>query len=797
MGDTQGFHLSSVVEAKGMAYRKVRASRGRSVISRDPEGDELQSTSLDLDLEWEMEKELAEPGLDVFQLECVEHRPMDHSSGGTMDPDLEPIQPSMSPHGRFERLQEETNHVSHFSRTLPKSQKRSKTCVARYLLVGAGVFFLGLLIGLYSHRAEKRAEEPSADTNLLERIVQSITAEKIQALQSDFKALADVSEEDRAERIAQQWKELGLDVHRSSYSILVSRPSLSPNTVVDMTNNQCYLPSGASCDSWENTSSSAAAASSEQRFAFAAYSATGTLKAEVVDVQYGSSEDLRRVRAEMNVTNRIALVKLGKAPLLYTLSLLAEAGFGAALLYVDPCDVPTEQNEWRRAFGVTLNPGGDPSTPDHPSMNGSFREDHRSLTSLLVQPVSAHLAKELLSDPVTGSGRPCVPLAMPPASGRKIVKLTVGSQTAYAKVHNVIGYLRGKINPDRYVLVGSGHSSWFENSVSEWSSGAAVMTQIIAAMTAQNRAGWQPDRTTVFCSWGGSMLGNIGSYEWGEENRLVLESRAVAYVSLHNPVRARGPQSTASPSLLQLASDIRKKHLKNCIEAGGCPGLNISSLQSPVVMDFFTNQLAVPVLEFASSTNPAERARFLSEAFFPSEPLLAETLDPAFKLHETVAKMTAEAILRLSTDPVLPFYPLDIALDIQKKLKDDPLTKPDLLAATATFRENSGFFQSEIMRPANDPKERDPSHVRMLNDVLRDVEKSFLIPNPPPGFSRNILFGVNRESPGFSILKAAQEEAERSGVNRALSQVSSSISSAEKLIRSGLELFENDPDGSH
>lgn len=31
--------------------------------------------------------------------------------------------------------------------------------------------------------------------------------------------------------------------------------------------------------------------------------------------------------------------------------------------------------------------------------------------------------------------------------------------------------------------------------------------------------------------------------------------------------------------------------------------------------------------------------------------------------------MTAEAILRLVNDPVLPFYPLDIALDVQNKLK--------------------------------------------------------------------------------------------------------------------------------
>lgn len=32
-------------------------------------------------------------------------------------------------------------------------------------------------------------------------------------------------------------------------------------------------------------------------------------------------------------------------------------------------------------------------------------------------------------------------------------------------------------------------------------------------------------------------------------------------------------------------------------------------------------------------------------------------------------QMTAEAIHRLTSDPVLPFYPLDVALDVQNKLK--------------------------------------------------------------------------------------------------------------------------------
>lgn len=59
-----------------------------------------------------------------------------------------------------------------------------------------------------------------------------------------------------------------------------------------------------------------------------------------------------------------------------------------------------------------------------------------------------------------------------------------------------------------------------------------------------------------------------------------------------------------------------------------------------------------------------------------------------------------------------------------------------LRSAATSLRNSAAFFQSEMMRPANDPKERDPAHVRMLNDVLRDLEKSFISSQSAPGVYR-------------------------------------------------------------
>lgn len=66
---------------------------------------------------------------------------------------------------------------------------------------------------------------------------------------------------------------------------------------------------------------------------------------------------------------------------------------------------------------------------------------------------------------------------------------------------------------------------------------------------------------------------------------------------------------------------------------------------------------------------------------------------------------------------------------------DQPGTQ-QLLAMASRLRETTELFQSDEMRPANDPKERAPIRVRMLNDILQEMEKSFLVKQVPPGLYR-------------------------------------------------------------
>lgn len=69
---------------------------------------------------------------------------------------------------------------------------------------------------------------------------------------------------------------------------------------------------------------------------------------------------------------------------------------------------------------------------------------------------------------------------------------------------------------DRYIIIGSSHYTLFEENNKTWASGAAIMTSIISSIISKMKSGWRPQRTIIFCSWGGAPFGNIGSYKWGK-----------------------------------------------------------------------------------------------------------------------------------------------------------------------------------------------------------------------------------------------------------------------------------------
>uniref|UniRef100_A0AAA9SV21 N-acetylated alpha-linked acidic dipeptidase like 2 n=1 Tax=Bos taurus TaxID=9913 RepID=A0AAA9SV21_BOVIN len=757
MGENEASLPNTALQGKKMAYQKVNADQRAPGHSQYLDNDDLQATALDL--EWDMEKELEEPGFDQFQLNSAENQNLENSE--TADLNLDPIQPATSPKGRFQRLQEESDYVTHYTRSAPKSNPRNFCRLLKIFCTAIILFISGILIGYYSHKncPSNATSSGTLDLHLYQEILKTIQGEDIK---KSFRNLVQLykSEDDMdiSKKIKTQWTSLGLeDVQLVNYSVLLNLPGLSPSSVTLSSSGQCFHPNGQPCSEEARKWSS-----QDLLYSYAAYSANGILEAEVIDVSYGNADDLKRIKKMKNVTNQIALLKLGKLPLLYKLSLLEKTGFGGVLLYIDPCDLPKTANLSYNTFMVSLNPGGDPSTPGYPSIDGSFRQHRSNLTSLLVQPISASLVAKLISLPKdrTTNGA-CSPLELP-NNEERIVNMKIQTVTKFETVTNVVGYLKGVTFPDRYVIVGSHHHTAHSYNRQEWASSTAVITAFIRALMLRVKRGWRPDRTIVFCSWGGTAFGNIGSYEWGEDFRKVLQRNVVAYISLHSPVRGNSSlHSVASPSLQQLVAE---KNKFNCPRRDQCPKTNISSEQIQDDADYFINHLGVPTVRFTYED--------------------IKTLE-----------LSGEVILQIANEPVLPFNALDIALEVQNSLKGDQTTTPQLLALASRLRESAELFQSDEMRPANDPKERDPMRVRMLNDLLQDMEKSFLVQHAPPGFYRNILYHLDGKTSQFSILLEAWEHckslASNETLQEALSEVLNSINAAQVYFKAGLDVFES------
>ncbi|XP_077736508.1 inactive N-acetylated-alpha-linked acidic dipeptidase-like protein 2 isoform X2 [Canis aureus] len=757
MGENEASLPNTSLQGKKMAYQKVNADQRAPGHSQYLDNDDLQATALDL--EWDMEKELEEPGFDQFQLDSAEIQNLENPE--TTDLNLDSIQPATSPKGRFQRLQEESDYVTRYTRSAPKSNPCNFCRLLKILCTAIVLFISGILIGYYAHKKcpSNATSSATLDLQLYQEILETIQAEDIK---ESFRNLVQLykSEDDTeiSKKIKTHWTALGLeDVQFVNYSVLFNLPGPGASSVTLSSSGQCLHPSGRPCSEEARTRGG-----QDLLYSYAAYSAKGALEAGVIDVSYGNADDLKRIQKMKNTTNQIALLKLGKWPLLYKLSLLEKAGFGGVLLYVDPCDLPKTANLSYDAFMVSLNPGGDPSTPGYPSVDGSFRQNRANLTSLLVQPVSASLVAKLISSPNsrTKTGV-CSPLELP--------------------------------NNDRYIIVGSQHHTAPSSYGQEWASSTAVITAFIRALMLGVKKGWRPHRTIVFCSWGGTAFGNIGSYEWGEDFKKVLQRNAVAYVSLHSPIRGNSSlHSMASPSLRQLV--IEKSHF-NCSRKAKCQESNVSSVQIPGDADYFINHLGVPTVEFTyEDVKTLEGPSFLSEALFPKRTAKIEEMDPFFNLHETITKLTGEVILQIANEPVLPFNALDVALEVQNSLKgDQPNTQ--LLALASRLRETAELFQSDEMRPANDPKERIPIRVRMLNDILQDMEKNFLVQQVPPGFYRNILYHLDEKTSQFATLLGARERckllASNETLQEALSEVLNSINSAQVYFKAGLDVFES------
>lgn len=79
---------------------------------------------------------------------------------------------------------------------------------------------------------------------------------------------------------------------------------------------------------------------------------------------------------------------------------------------------------------------------------------------------------------------------------------------------DVIGYIEGVEEPDKYIILGNHRDAWVFGAIDP-SSGTCVLLEVIKAFGELLKQGWKPRRSILFASWGSEEYGLIGSQEWG------------------------------------------------------------------------------------------------------------------------------------------------------------------------------------------------------------------------------------------------------------------------------------------
>ncbi|XP_030071538.1 inactive N-acetylated-alpha-linked acidic dipeptidase-like protein 2 [Microcaecilia unicolor] len=273
-------HLKTLRSTK-TALQKMHSDHRMTTHTEYLDNSDLQSTALEL--EWDMETELEDLGFDHFQPDNSFHQHFGNSEN--TDFSLRSFEASVSPKGRFQRLQDDPDYFLHCSRPTPKKNNLSFCQICKIVWSAIFLFIIGLLIGYFARTDyhtylpvnETTSGPPVVphDTHSDRDILQGIKEEEIKKTFRTFSQLySSKNDTDLAKELMVLWSSLGLtEVQMLNYSVLLDLPGSSPNTITETKSGQCFYPSGLRCGREAKDQPN-----QDLLYSYAAYSAKGSLE---------------------------------------------------------------------------------------------------------------------------------------------------------------------------------------------------------------------------------------------------------------------------------------------------------------------------------------------------------------------------------------------------------------------------------------------------------------------------------------------------------------------------------------
>ncbi|XP_055436835.1 aminopeptidase NAALADL1 [Bubalus kerabau] len=730
------------------------------------------------------------------------------------------------------------------------------------VVAAAALLGLGIIVGHFAIPKGADSPAPSAsasqdvDLKILETVIEQLDAnrirENLRELSKEPHLATSPRDEALVQLLLQRWQdpESGLDSARTTeYEVLLSFPSGEQPNRVDVVNS-----TGAILFSCRHSEENLTGEQGGPNVVppYAAYAPPGTPQGPLVYANQGSEEDFKELqKKEVKLQDSIVLTRYGGVGRGAKAVNAAKYGVAGVLVYTDPKDINDGKSLPNETFphswclppsgverGSYFEYFGDPLTPYLPAMPSSFRlnsDNASGFPPIPIQPIGFEDAQVLLCN-LGGNLAPadwqgglgCDYNLGPgfrsngifPEDGQ--VNVSVHNRLELRNSSNVLGIIRGAVEPDRYVLYGNHRDSWVHGAVDP-STGTAVLLELSRVLgTLLKKGTWRPRRSIVFASWGAEEFGLIGSTEFTEEFFSKLQERAVAYINVDISVFANATlRVQGTPPIQSVVFSAAKQ-----ISAPGSSGLSIydnwiryynrsSSVYGLVPSvgtlgagsDYapFIHFLGISSMDIAYTYDRSKTSARIYPTYhtaFDTFDYVDKFLDPGFSSHQAVARTAGSVLLRLSDSLFLPLNISDYsetlrsflqaAENLRVLLEQHGISLGPLVTAVERFEGAATAFNQRIATLREGTP--DPLQVRMINDQLMLLERTFLNSQafPEERYYSHVLWAPRTGSvatfPGLSnaysqAQNAGHEPAAWAEVQRQLSIVVAALEGAAATLR--------------
>lgn len=681
---------------------------------------------------------------------------------------------------------------------------RCNRCYLATLLISCLLFLaVGIVIGYFvsnntklddnqANPASGLGSQPSVEEairKIINRLDKSKIKENLRLFASETRMSGTQGGNELVHLLEKSWKEAGIDsVKTTPYDVLMSYPNdTNPNKIQLISGNTVLFESA--------TAEKALDADSNKKTIvapFNAFASAGVAEGDLVYINYGRIEDFMYLtkNLSMDLTGKILIARYGKIFRGSKVENAQKHNASGIVMYTDPSDFnmageATYPNSWwMPETGVqrgTVGPDGDFLTPFYPAKDYAYRKAEEDIEEFRIpaQPISYGDAEKFLRE-LSGVEAPpdwrgtlniTYRIGTGFSNSSLKAKLIVNNFEEVRTIYNVIGYIKGSVEPDRYILLGNHYDAWVFGSIDPLS-GTAALTEIIHSLGDMLKQGIRPKRTIVFCSWGAEEHGLFGSTEWVEEYMKVLYERAIAYLNVdyacdYNYVLTAGTSPLLQDTLYEttklIANPDKKSSYKTLYDIWNkrAPGDNgepsvYYSLGSGSDMATFYQRAGVPSIDMWFTYN-SDKWPILSYPVYHSAyetvNLYERYIDPDYTYNLAMAQLWSGMAWKLANDDLLKFdvrrYSTAITQFVSKlesqfsnSWQAQNVNIEALKSAAQNLTDSANKFQTYVKSASI----KNAIDYRIINDKMIQFERAFIDPEglPERRIYKHVIFAPSK-----------------------------------------------------